>query len=163
MSYDLALPLAIGATSTNTALAGLLGAEYQVPSALLPSVSAPAGAITTIRLVRATAAAANATLVLWSAAATGTVAGVAGANALPGAVAGSCVLTSAAANGDYFWVAKAGPALCTTSAAVAALAQLQVTASGTVDDGASAADTTIGWAMAAIGSATTGTIRLDLP
>jgi hypothetical protein len=166
MSYDIALPLDIGAKSTSTALDGLVGAEFVVRSALLPGVSAPPGALTRIRLVQATAAAANATLVLWAASTgpgAGTVAGLAGANALPGTVAGSCILSSAAASGDKFWVAVSGPAFCTTSAAVALGAQLQVTASGTLDDGASAADTTVGWAMNAIGSGTTGTVRLDLP
>jgi hypothetical protein len=155
------LPLAIGQTSTNAALASLIGLE--VPVENLTSVPG----ITWCRLVKSSAAisAANANVVIYGSPAAGTVSAVSGAAAVNGTIAGVAILPSAnVADATYFWVARRGPVTATTAGAVVAGAALATHGSaGALDDTTVTYDTRCGSALAAIGSATTGIVNMALP
>lgn len=169
MAYDVIQILPVGAIGTSASLAGALGTEIEVPSTVLPGVTAslvPPGSITRVKLVKASAAiasSANAALLWTTDASTGTVNAVTGAAAVTGTVAGFAILptgVTGVSSGDYFWVAIRGPVLGTTAAATAAGAALAThSTAGAVDDTTVAYNTVVAFGMAAIGSATTGVIR----
>lgn len=166
MAYDVLQALAPGAISTSTSLAGLLGIEQEVLSSQLPSVVAPAGSITRIKLVKASAAIANSAsrALLWTTdASTGTVALITAAAAVTGTVAGFAILptgTTGVASGDYFWVAIRGPCLATTAAATAAGVALATHgAVGDIDDTTVTYATVVAYGMALTGGAVVATVR----
>lgn len=169
MASDAIQALPIGSIGTSTSLDGLKGVEVEVLSTKLPGVTAslvPAGSITRCKLVKASATIASSAnvAVLWTTdASTGNVSAVSGAAAVTGTVAGFAILpsgTTGVSSGDYFWVAIRGPVLATTAGAVAAGAALAThSTAGAVDDTTVAYNTVVAYAMAAIGSATTGVIR----
>lgn len=152
--------LAIGQTSTNGALASLVGTIYTPDSkTYYMLVKVDTSAIT---------AAAN-VCVKWKTGGVSTyiIDAVTGAAAVAGTVAGICQLPSgvtAAPLSAYLWVARQGPVTATTAGAVAAGAPLATHgAAGKLDDTTLTYDTCVAYAMDAIGSATTGTVFMTLP
>jgi hypothetical protein len=151
-------PLAIGQTSTNASLESLLGAIYTPDSRtyymLVKSFTSAITAAQNVMLIWKSGSADNYV-----------VDAVSGAAAVKGTCAGIAQLsTTAAPASSYFWVARQGPVTATTADAVAAGAALATHgAAGAVDDTTVTYATQIGVALDAIGSATTGTILLDLP
>jgi hypothetical protein len=151
--------LAIGQTTTNASLKSLLGTIYTPDSKTyyMLVISDSAGTISAAQNV----------CLKWKTGgeATYVVDAVTGAAAGAGTVAGVAQLpgTDVAAS-TLFWVARQGPVTATTNGAVAAGAPLSTHGTaGKLDDTTLTYDTCVAYAMDAIGSATTGTVRMTLP
>jgi hypothetical protein len=149
--------LAIGQTSTNASLASLLGTIYTPDSKTYYMLVKTGAAITAAQNV----------CLKWKTAGQGTyiVDAVTGAAAVAGTVAGVAQTPAAdVADATYLWVARQGPVTATTNGAVAAGAPLATHGTaGKLDDTTLTYDTCVAYAMDAIGSATTGTVRMTLP
>lgn len=161
------LPLPVGQSSTNAALAPLVGMEIDVPSTALGTVVGAVGGVTTLKLVKSSApiTAANAFCVLWDAAESNTVGAITGAAADRATVAGVAILPSAnVATATFFWVARRGPVLATSVGTITAKTALATHgAAGGLDDATVTDATRIAFSTAAIGAATTGVVIMVLP
>jgi hypothetical protein len=159
MGFQAIQALPIGQTSSNGALASLLGTTVWKNGVQYMLVKCDTAAIT--------AGATN--VIKWKTgqAATGFIVdAVATAALAAGACAGIPILptgVTAVPLSSYVWVARRGPVTALTAGAVAAGLGLAVHgAAGSLDDTTVTYDTVVARALDAIGSATTGTVYMLL-